>query len=84
MAGAKVCAGVRLGPATLVSYNGFVGHGSTLGTSVSVMPNASVCGDVIVGDLSLVGANGCVLEERVLAARSVVPAGSTFRSANSE
>lgn len=53
---------VRLGAHSLVSYGATVGHDTTFGDCVSVMPNAAVSGDVIGGHRVLVGAGAVVRE----------------------
>ena len=60
-AGVVFTTGVQLNDFVTIHANSFIGHESELGHYSSVMPGANVCGNVVLGPCSYIGAGATVL-----------------------
>ena len=67
---------VDVGVHSFVSYGSTIGHDTTIGDFVSVMPNATVSGSVTIDDGVLVGAGSVILEEVHIGSGARVGAGA--------
>jgi sugar O-acyltransferase (sialic acid O-acetyltransferase NeuD family) len=67
---------VKVGPHSFVSYGATVGHDTSVGACVSIMPGAHVSGDVTIGDQVLVGSGAVILEGRTLGESAKIGAGA--------
>lgn len=76
LAQAAVCAGSRLGRATIVNTAASVDHECEIGDGVHIAPGARLAGCVRVGDFSLVAVGAIVLPRVVIGTRCVVGAGA--------
>lgn len=76
LANAFVSTGVRLAAHTQIQYNAAVGHDSLLDEFVTVLPGATVSGNVTLYPDVTVGPNASVLKELSVGARTVVGAGA--------
>lgn len=76
LAGAFVSTGVRLAMHTQVHYNVTVGHDSMLDEFVTLLPSATVSGNVTLESDVTVGCNASVLQTLTIGARTVVGAGA--------
>ena len=72
----RVSAQVVLGEHVCISYLSSVGHDSVVGAFSSVMPGATIAGDVVLGSGVLVGAGAVVLEGREVGEGAQIAAGA--------
>ncbi len=80
-AGVVFTTGVTLKDFVAIHANSFIGHESELGHYSSVMPGANICGNVVLGTCSYIGAGATVLpgsrEDKMhVGERAVVGAGA--------
>lgn len=81
--GSIVCAGsvlttnIKLGVASIINPNCFIGHDTALNDFVSLMPGVNVAGEAIVGEGVYMGLNACVINRTSIGEWSVIGAGAT-------
>lgn len=70
--GAQVSHEARFGTHVHVCHNAVVSHGCDLGDFVTVFPGAILCGDVIVGRGTMIGAGAVILHTGISIGRNAV------------
>jgi UDP-perosamine 4-acetyltransferase len=84
--GAQILAGVILQPGssvdmnTIINTRASVDHDCRIGAHSHIAPGAILCGEVIVGDASLVGAGATVLQGIRIGSDCIVAAGALLRA----
>ncbi|MGA9587102.1 MAG: acetyltransferase [Terracidiphilus sp.] len=77
MDGAVVSAGARVGAGSIVNTNSTIEHDSVVADWVHVAPGATICGNVTIGQFSMIGAGATVIEGIEIVAGCIVGAGTT-------
>lgn len=80
MAGANVDAFATVGPACVLWPQSTVSHDCLIETNTFISPAATLCGFVVVGHSSFIGANSVIVDGSTLPASSFVKAGSRHTS----
>lgn len=78
--GAVLTTNVRLGVACILNPGNFIGHDTELGDFVSLMPMASIAGEVRVGTGCFFGMNSCVINKKNIGNWTTVGAGAAVIS----
>lgn len=76
---AIVNAEAKIGKMCIINTNALVEHENVIGDFVHVAVGAVLCGQVKVGESSLIGANATVLQCRTINENQIVPAGDVIR-----
>jgi len=81
--GSIICAGsvlttnIKLGLASIINPNCFIGHDTVLNDFVSLMPGVNVAGEVTLGEGVYMGLNAGVINRTIIREWSIVGAGAT-------
>jgi sugar O-acyltransferase (sialic acid O-acetyltransferase NeuD family) len=76
---AIINAEASIGKMSIINTRALVEHECKIGEFTHVAVGAVLCGQVVVGDSVLVGANATVIQCRKIESNSIVPAGVTIR-----
>ncbi len=76
MANSVVNARAGIGPGCILNTGSSVDHDCELGASVHIAPGVRLSGNVIVGELSMLGTGSCAIQGITIGSNSVVGAGS--------
>lgn len=77
--GAIVQAGACIGRDSIINTRAIIEHDSCVGVYCHVAPNATLCGNVEVGDEVFIGAGSTIIQGIRISDHSVVGAGATIR-----
>lgn len=76
---AIVNAEASIGKMAIINTKALIEHECKVGEFTHIAVGAVLCGQVVVGDSVLVGANATVIQCRTIESNSIVPAGVTVR-----
>ncbi|WP_439443608.1 acetyltransferase [Listeria aquatica] len=76
-ANAAIMHGVKVGHHTSILTGSIIEYESQIGSFVNISPNATLCGNVNVNDVSFIGAGSSIIQGLTVGKRSLVGAGAT-------
>ncbi|PLW78138.1 acetyltransferase [Cohaesibacter celericrescens] len=77
---ANIAAASSIGAHTIINHNANVDHDCRIGAFCHIAPGSTICGNVSVGDGTLVGANATLLPGVSVGEGSIVAAGAVIAS----
>ncbi|KPZ69387.1 putative acetyltransferase EpsM [Shewanella sp. P1-14-1] len=75
--GAIVQAGVKVASQSIINSGAIIEHDSNIGMYSHVAPNATLCGQVTVGEEVFIGAGATIIQNITLANNTIIGAGAT-------
>lgn len=82
--GTVICAGaivqpdVKIGKCCIINTNSNIDHESIICDFVNINPSATLCGNVLIGKNTIVGANATIIEKIKIGEYNVIGAGSVI------
>lgn len=82
--GTVICAGViiqtevKIGKCCIINTNSNIDHESIISDFVNINPSATLCGNVSIGETTMVGANATIIEKIKIGKYNIIGAGSVI------
>jgi acetyltransferase EpsM len=77
-AGAVIQTGVIIGKQCIINTNCNIDHESIVNNFTSICPGVTICGNVIIGELTFIGANSTIIQGKSIGKNCIVGAGSVI------
>ena len=77
-AGAIVQSDVKIGKCCIINTNSNIDHESIICDFVNINPSATLCGNVLIGKNTIVGANATIIEKIKIGECNIIGAGSVI------
>jgi len=75
-AGAVIQTGVNIGKQCIINTNCNIDHESIVSDFTSICPGVTICGNVIIGELTFVGANSTIIQGKSIGKNCIIGAGT--------
>lgn len=75
-AGAVIQTGVNIGKQCIINTNCNIDHESIVSHFTSICPGVTICGNVIIGELTFVGANSTIIQGKSIGKNCIIGAGT--------
>ena len=75
-AGAVIQTGVKIGKQCIINTNCNIDHESNIDNFSSISPGVTICGNVMIGELTFIGANSTIIQGKKIGKKCLVGAGS--------
>jgi len=75
-AGAVIQTGVNIGKHCIINTNCNIDHESYIENFTSICPGVTICGNVVIGELTFIGANSTIIHGKIIGENCIVGAGT--------
>ena len=75
-AGAVIQTGVKIGKQCIINTNCNIDHESIINDFSSICPGVTICGNVVIGELTFIGANSTIIHGKIIGEKCIVGAGT--------
>ena len=75
-AGAVIQTGVDIGKQCIINTNCNIDHESYIANFSSICPGVTICGNVVIGELTFIGANSTIIQGKIIGEKCIVGAGT--------